>query len=510
MHYRTTLLLLALAACSVGTVRVRQLESPTADRTTTVTTPVRAHLIDGTTVHYPGGVTLANGVVTGNGRRVGLRLELLNLVTSVPLDSVAGMESYERQNDPGASFALSILGFGAAALATSAAAVAIFGSCPTFYSDSAGTFVLEAEGFSYSIAALYESRDVDRLRTTIGADGTVRLEVRNEALETHFINHLELLDVQHAPHETVLPDASGKPVAVGRMAEAITAIDQHGLDLRSTLASSDGIVTRQDLDGALPAANALDHTIDLVVPVPPGADSIAIVLRLRNSLLNTILLYDVMLGSRGLKSLEWQSNELREIGPALQVAQWYSRNMGLRVLEVSGSTTRHVAQLRDTGPIAFKDVALVIAAPRMAETMHLRLEHVVDNWRIDRLAVAPVRRPVVEVLPLATTIDAGGRPDTTVLGVLAAPDDRYLETVPGQRFTAVWQPRPITPGMSRTFLLASQGYYIEWMRPNWLRNPRDTMPFVPSRETIVTAVSIWRTAQDSLERHFHDSRLPVR
>ena len=75
MHHRTTLLLLALAACSVGTVRVRQLESPTADRTTTVTTPVRAHLIDGTTVHYPGGVTLANGVVTGNGRRVGLKLE---------------------------------------------------------------------------------------------------------------------------------------------------------------------------------------------------------------------------------------------------------------------------------------------------------------------------------------------------------------------------------------------------------------------------------------------------
>lgn len=55
MRHRTTVLLLTLAACSVGTVRVRQLESPATDRTTTVSTPVRAYLTDGTTVHYPGG-----------------------------------------------------------------------------------------------------------------------------------------------------------------------------------------------------------------------------------------------------------------------------------------------------------------------------------------------------------------------------------------------------------------------------------------------------------------------
>ena len=30
------------------------------------------------------------------------------------------------------------------------------------------------------------------------ADGVVRLELRNEALETHFLNHIELLSVRHA------------------------------------------------------------------------------------------------------------------------------------------------------------------------------------------------------------------------------------------------------------------------------------------------------------------------
>ncbi|MFN2315963.1 MAG: hypothetical protein ABR551_03040 [Gemmatimonadales bacterium] len=498
-----------VAACAVGTVGTRPIPLPPSDHVSRIATPVKAHLIDGTTVHYPQGVRLANNWLEGEGRRVGLTLEFLQTVHRLPLDSVVGMEAYERKTDVGATFILSAFGMAAAGMVIAGAAVAIFGSCPTFYADSAGTFVLEAEGFSYSIAALFEARDVDRLRTTIRADGTVQLEVRNEALETHFINHLELLDVHHTPQEMVLPDAAGRPVVVGELRQALSATDALGADLRATLASADGQVTRQPTDPQPVSAATLDHHVDLVVPVPPGADSIAVVLRLRNSLLNTVLLYDVMLGSRGLKSLEWQATELRQIGPALELAQWYSRTMGLRLLEVTDSGTRQVAQLRDTGPIAFKDVALVIAAPR-APTMRLRLEHVVDNWRVDRLAVAPVRRPMVHTLPLASAIDAAGTADTSALAALATADRRYLETHPGQRFTAVWQPGPVPAGASRTFLLASQGYYIEWMRRDWLAAPRDTMPFRPTRETIVSALSLWRSAQDSLERNFYASRLPVR
>jgi hypothetical protein len=350
---------------------------------------------------------------------------------------------------------------------------------------------------------------VDRLRTTVRPDGTVQLEVRNEALETHFINHLELLDVQHAAHETVLPDASGRPVAVGTLRPALRAVDASGQDLLATLAAADGLVTRQDGSGASHGTETLDHHLDLEVPVPEGADSIALVLRLRNSLLNTVLLYDVMLGAQGLKSLEWQATTLREIGPALELAQWYSRTMGLRVFEVTAEGQRKVAELRDTGPIAFKDVALVIPAGS-APTMRLRIEHVVDNWRIDRLAVAPVRRPAVQALPLHAIVDAVGAADSAMHAVLRTPDRSYLTTGPGHRFTAVWRPAPLTGDTVRTFLLASQGYYSEWSRRDWLAAPTDTAPFRPDRNAIVTALTRWRGAQDSLERRFLDSRLPVR
>lgn len=499
----------AIAACSYGTVKVRSLETPTATDATSVATPVKAHLSDGSTVLFPQGVALADGELLGAGQRVGLRLESLGDVSRLPLDSVLGMETYEREVSAGATAALSSLAVLTGAVATAALAVAIFGSCPTFYADSAGTWALEAEGFSYSIAALYESRDVDRLRTTLRADGTVQLEVRNEALETHFINQLELLDVHHATGETVLPDADGRPVAVGPKQPALRAWAGTGQDLRAILAAADGQVTREELDGQELDPAGLDRRIDLELPVPPGADSMAVVLRLRNSLLNTVLLYDVMLGSRGLRSLEWQSTTLRQIGPALEVAQWYSGNMGLTLLELTAEGTREVAHLRDTGPIAFKDVAFVIAAPR-SPTVRLRLEYVVDNWRIDQLSAAPVRRPEMDVLPLAAALDPAGASNDTVRELLASADGHYLQTSPGQRFTAVWRPKPLSPGLSRTFLLASQGYYSEWMRQAWISQPRDTTAFVPDRTTIATAVKLWRGARDSLEREFFNSRLPVR
>jgi hypothetical protein len=505
-------LCLGSASCHVRKLAVRSLPTSAVDTTISVTTPVKAHLVDGSTLHFPDGVSLTDGRLHGRGHRFGLHLELLGPMATLEmsLDSVVGLEVYELRTDVGPTAILTTLGLAAGVAGTAALAVAVFGSCPTFYSDSAGTWQLEAEGFSYSIAALFESRDVDRLRTGVRADGTVQLEVRNEALETHYINHLELLEIRHAVDELVLPDATGRPVVVGPQLPPLRVSDGSGMDLRATVARADGVATASDLDAGGPRNPAdLEEHLDLTIAVPEGADSVALVLRLRNSLLNTVLLYDVVLGARGLRSLEWQSTDLREIGPALEVAQWYTGTMGLRVLEVLGDSTREVGRLRDTGPIAWKDVAVVLPAPR-TPTMHLRLVTVRDNWRIDRIGSAPLRRPTVQHLSLDRALDAHGADDPDVLSAVAAPDGHYLQTVPGQRFTAVWQPAPLEGGGARTFLLASQGYYIEWMRRDWIAAPRDTARFRPTRETIAQAMDIWRTAKDSLERDFHASRLPVR
>ncbi|HEY6060884.1 MAG TPA: hypothetical protein VIV10_09890, partial [Gemmatimonadales bacterium] len=121
-----------------------------------------------------------------------------------------------------------------------------------------------------------------------------------------------------------------------------------------------------------------------------------------------------------------------------------------------------------------------------------------------------VRRPGVRRHALARVLDARGTTDTSALASLASADSRYLQTTAGQRFTAEWRPDALSPDSLRTFFLASQGYYIEWIRRGWLAAPRSRQAFVPSDSALAGAVARYRVVRDTLERRFLATRVPVR
>jgi len=500
-------LVLLVSACIhvYQSIRPRPLDRHTP---VVVTTPVKAHLVDGSTVVFLAGLTVDSAEVRGEGNRYSLTLRDSAAVSSIPLDSIVGMEAFEQSVNGASSFAVSVLATGGTALVVGALAVAIFGSCPTVYADSAGTALLQAEGFSYSIAPIFESRDVDRLRLVQAADGSVRLEIRNEALETHYVNQLELLEVVHGSMETALVDERNGLLVVADQHALTRATDRRGHDVTGAFAAEDGNVYRTAAhtmeQAQLPD---LDDWIDLTAPAPPGADSVAIVLRLRNSLLNTTLLYDVMLGDPGARSLDWVGKDLKQVGPALAVAQWYQQRMGMNVAVNDGRQYRVVAHLRDTGPIAWKDVAIVVPVVTPG-SVRVRLTFPMDNWRIDRIAVAHRFRRVSPTVIRLAEVREGETSNPTALASMHDADGRYLQTSPGQRFTAVFHPR--SSAESRTFFLAAQGYYTEWVRASWLRSPRAEHGFVPSDSALARALDRWRMSQDSLEALFTATRIPTR
>jgi len=514
MTSRSVLLVAAAAVLTgcflVRRVRVDEVRAPVRD-SVQVKTAVKAHLLDGSTVLYSNGVVVRQDRLVGAGQRYGLRLQFVEVVQSIPVDSVVGMESFRPATDAIATVGLTFVATTLGAAAVTAAAAAIFGSCPTFYADSAGTPVLEAEGFSYSIAPLFEAHDVDRLRARVGSDGTVRLEVRNEALETHYINRLELIESLHGVSEVVVPSPGGHPLAVSDLVPPVRARDRSGHDLAGLLAAADGATFASDT-ALLARAAPDDHQdyLDLVFPPALEGDSVALVFRLRNSLLNTVLLYDVMLGSRGGRALDWQADTLARVGKALELGAWYSSRMGLRVLLSEERGFREVGRIRDTGPIAWKDVAVTVpAAP--GDSVRVRLVFPTDNWRIDRIALARhVRHPPTRTLPLSQVEGDGGAADTRALEALRQGDREYLETRPGQWFTAVWDVGAEPGDSGRTWFLASQGYYTEWIRGGWLATGSDTTSFAPTDASLVQAMRQWRGVQDSLEARFYASRIPVR
>lgn len=474
-----------------------------------VRSPVKAHLKDGSVILYPKGVTVTTDSLTGPGTRHDITRAGSTPVNNIPLSDVIGMESYRTVVNPGETFLVSTLTSAGAVVAGAILAVAIFGSCPTVYSEDG--LIEEAELFSSSIAPLFEGRDTDRLQTQADASGVVGLEIRNEAMETHYLNHLQLLEVSHAENERVVPDARGGAMVVSGLQPAAAASNRQGHDIGSLLRAADNrfyLTSRQRLESA--TAADMDDWIDLSIPVEKGATSAALVFRMRNSLLNTILLYDVMLGSAGAAALDWLGNGLGKISTAVELGRWHQRRAGLHISVWQDGAYRPGERIPDSGPISWHDVAATVPVPAGETNLRVRLTYLADHWRIDQLAVSfAARTPVPRTVPLNAVNGRDGVPDATALDNMRASDGKYLQTNPGDRFVARFDAGPVR-GDARTFLLSSQGYYTEWIRGSWLRNATATESFMPSDQSVLTAMRKWSQTRDSFEKQFLQARVPVR
>ncbi|MBA3560302.1 MAG: hypothetical protein H0W30_17100, partial [Gemmatimonadaceae bacterium] len=148
IHLGAAMALLSASGCVFRKLTVDDV--PRSDAMTVVRSPVKAHMLDGSTVVFSNGAAVGGGFVKGNGAHYALGSTNSVAVSAVPLDSVVGMESYQISVEKAATTLATTGAIVVGAVGTVAILKAIFGSCPTFYSDSSGTPILEAEGFSYS------------------------------------------------------------------------------------------------------------------------------------------------------------------------------------------------------------------------------------------------------------------------------------------------------------------------------------------------------------------------
>jgi hypothetical protein len=372
--------------------------------------------------------------------------------------------------------------------------------------------VEEAELFSSSIAPLFEGRDLDRLHAQPDSGGTLRLEVRNEAMETHYINHLQIIEALHAPDEYVLPSIRNEIVAVRNLHAPEDIVNRRGQSAAISVASIDGNAYATDSRTVEEASAAdMDDWVEFTTPVVAGAESTTLAFRLRNSLLGTTLMYDVMLGPAGARALDWMNQDLTNISTAVKLGRWLERRAGLHIAVFRNGTFQEVARVPDTGPISWHDVAASIPVLPGEKSLRIRISFLADHWRIDRIGVAETARIVQpRMIPISQVVEDAGRVTSDAQQYMSLPDDRYLQTNPGQRIFVHFNTGPSPVNQSRTFLLSSQGYYIEWIRGKWLETSTATQPFVPSDESLLTSLRLWSNKRDTFEKQFREARVPVR
>lgn len=381
---------------------------------------------------------------------------------------------------------------------------ACFGSCPTFYApgEPGRGAVLQAEGFSDAISPALETHDIDALWRTRVTDGHLILRMTNEAYETHVVKRADVLAVPRPPGTRVLSTGDELWLA-SHLAPPIACTAEDG-DCTGALAAVD---ERERTSLADPSDLAARETIDLAFPPSPadpggGAGRAGVVIAARQTLVTTFLLYQG-LTDLGTTAASWLAalerggpGAARLDGRALQRAVG-----GIEVQVPDGDGWRTAGEVDETGPLA-TDVHLVLL-PEGATGDRVRLRLPRGGWRIDHVARVAIEGRAVEqrIAPRAVrgTLGrefAGGRTPATALPIVTQPGDAYeLEY-------------DLPRGEVELFL-DSRGYYLEWMRAEWMRadRPLETLKLlVAPAQALRDLAPAWKRMEAQSEQMFWSSR----
>ena len=497
-----TMLVVAFAACTGERPLNRKLVTP--DRAQTIdknASPIlKAHMKDGRLYVWTSWqVDEQARVVSGDGRR--LEVDRIHSVTGffkVPVADVALFET----NDPPRSPAITPMAVvtGASLSLTAACLLnpkACFGSCPTFYVSDGTRSVLQAEGFSDSIAPSMEATDVDALYRAQPRDRTLAVHMTNEALETHVVRRVEILTVPRPPGGRVFRDgddgfygataihaATACAAPEGDCRDALRAFD--GAE-RSSLADGADLATREELTLTFPAA---------------GAGARGLVIASRQTLLTTYLLYQGLayLGTKVTEALA-----ALERNPSLKESVFaaYRRLGAIDVLVPDGAGGwRKVGDAFETGPLAV-DTHLVRLPALPAGPTRVKLRLTKGNWRIDWVALAELG-PRLEATHLAARAIAGRTDDGRA--VAPRPGETII-TMPGDAYDFTFE-LPEHPERYEIFL-SSRGYYLEWMRREWLADEsavRAALLLSAPSLSLRLLAPAYKRQEAGMERLFWESR----
>ncbi len=457
------LLFVSILTTACASKLTRQLVEPesaaTLDRKAAI---LKAHMLDGR-VYVLRDWNVAGARVSGDGELLGVNRAVENTGTfGFSIDSVAIFETNSLSTYPPAVAALSILTVASVGLAIYCATAekVCFGSCPTFYVEGDAPADLQAEGFSASVSPALEATDLDALYRVELPGDELRLRMTNEALETHVVRYVDVLAASRAEGGRTFATRSGELWQATQLIEASSCMAEQG-DCREEVAVFDGLERYSLADSADLAAR---EYVDLEFPALPAGE-IGIVIAARQTLMSTYLFYQG-LAFMGTSAGHWLAALERGDSALKARAGGIGQVLGrVEVLLKNESNDWVVAgDVGETGPLA-TDVQLVRLGASSGEPLRVRLRLTRGLWRLDWIAAAVLEgRATVQRLSPRLVLRDGIQDDEALRQIVDR--DAKLVTLPGDVYTFVYA-LPAS-GAERELFVETRGYYLEWMREEWL------------------------------------------
>lgn len=488
---------------------------------TKITVPTKVVLQDASVALFPKGFTVANGTINGIGERYTLTgthfpMDILN----IPVSEVSALTKYDTRSSAGAAFASFLHGIVGGTMTGLSIYCLLcpkccFGSCPTVYTYDGKKYTLEAELFSHCISRQLEDDDIDFLAEPVPADGGYKIRMTNEALETHYVDKMSVFAAYHPKGTHIYPTSERGLIAVGKLNEPTRVVSRSGVNVSDVVRSADTLCYRSD-EGAILQMASRDpgDWLDVKVDVPVGVQNVRFVVRLRNTLLSTELLYNVVLASQGFQALAWTDRMDTDSVYAAQFRKVYRAFSGVAVKVDRNGEWIQKAAIADVGPLVWKTVAVIIPVESPGEQW-VRFQFVPDNFMIDMIAFDPSpngnQSLLVEEIGPSEVKDNSGVLRNDVMSLIENDDDRYLITNPGESYRFVY---PVTklPGSEVSIFVRSKGYYTEWIRGGWVRDLHQGYQFDLSepRKTLHYLAVRWLEEKKEIEAKFFDARIPVK
>lgn len=334
-----------------------------------------------------------------------------------------------------------------------------YGSCPTFYIDEdESVHFSDAEGFSSAILPVQEYLDVDALSHTVNGGDDFTITMKNEALETHCVNKADLYLVPKKRDKQVFNTPSNKFYSCGEAYPLKSAVGING-DLTSELEFED---FNEAFSPSDPENMKSTEDVFLTFDVPVAQEDLGLVLNFRQSLMSTFIFYNGM---------SYMGDEVSDFFAKAEVEGRMEKSImselgGIEVFVWNEEESEWMAQegFNETGPIAYNKQLVTFQNHSKSGEVKIKLRMNKGLWKLEYSSLVSVEEEISPIVLSPSKVVNEGEVDTESLALLN--NDEHLISMPGSDFKLTYE----IPELHEEYemFLGAQGYYLEWMRRNWL------------------------------------------
>jgi hypothetical protein len=343
---------------------------------------------------------------------------------------------------------------------------ACFGSCPTFYIiEHDNLHYADAEGFSSAVAPSLEYFDIDALDNQAFNEPHFSITMKNEALETHCLNNVNLMvypvqedeRVYQTPSNTFYLCKNNYPLSLAKGPEGTVTSLLVGKDIkeRISLADENNMSSKEEICLEF---NNVRNSGDL-----------GLLISFRQTLMTTYIVYS---------ALGYMGNEVGDLIAKMEMNNRMQGKLTNGLKEELGDIEVYVWNesknswefqdgFYETGPIALNDQMLPLKNVNSSSEVRIKLVLNKGLWRIDYLALTNIKKEVKPIEIKTDKILNEGKTDHEALNQINT-SDQYLISMPGSGYRFNFT----LPKANQKYelFLYTKGYYLEWMRENWIKN----------------------------------------